>query len=63
MEHYLLIDPPSPFAPISELRAFIKEWESRPDRNRPEVKISLENAREDLQEALRHEALKKTSTS
>jgi hypothetical protein len=45
------IDPPSPFAPKSEMRAFLKEWEDGPYKDRPEVRYSVEQVRVALAEA------------
>ena len=55
-----LIDPPSAFSPISELRAFLKQWESDPDKDLPEVQTAVARVKRSLELRLRAEESMKT---
>lgn len=41
----LLIDTPSPFAPIEELRAFLHEWENSQYRDHPDAQNAIREVR------------------
>lgn len=45
-----LIDPPSPFAPAEEWRAFLAEMEAAEDQSAPEIQRAIRQAREHLAE-------------
>ena len=60
MPTQLLLDPPSAFAPISELRDFLKEHESGPDKDLPEVQNAVAQVRKSLERRLAMEASMKT---
>ena len=47
----VMIDTPSPFAPISELRDFLKNAANSPNKDRPEMKAAVAKVRQYLKDS------------